>query len=56
MYFFNVVCKTEKCGNENIVIEVPHPNNPPYVICGVCSKDIVDITFIREEKENIDNI
>lgn len=43
MLKFIVTCKTAKCDNGNIPIEIEVEDAEPIVICGVCSKKISDI-------------
>lgn len=40
---FTVTCKTAKCDNGGIPIDIEVEDTEPIVICGVCSKKITDI-------------
>jgi hypothetical protein len=48
---FTVTCKTKKCDNGEIPIEIQTYDDEPVVICGVCGKKISDITATPEPKE-----
>jgi hypothetical protein len=43
-----VTCRTGECGNEDISIPIKAPAEDPHFICGVCSKNITDITLVTE--------
>ena len=43
MLNFTVTCKTDKCDNGNIAIEIESEDEQPIVVCGVCSQSITDI-------------
>jgi tRNA A22 N-methylase len=48
---FTVTCKTKKCDNAEIAIDIQSSDADPIVICGVCAKKISDIIATPEPKE-----
>ena len=47
---YDVTCRTNDCENQNILIRVGGDAENPYIICGVCSQIIKDITKVKEGK------
>ena len=47
---YNVICHTQNCHNAEAVINIAADAENPYVICGVCSQIIEDITKVKEGK------
>ena len=47
-----VTCHTDECGNAGYPIDIYISDEPePYVVCGVCSQQITDITRAPEPRE-----
>jgi hypothetical protein len=47
---YDVICHTENCENVEAKINISAAAENPYIICGVCSQVIQDITKVKEGK------
>jgi hypothetical protein len=49
---YEVVCRTENCANSNIALIVDALQDNPFVICGVCSIQITDISLNTKDGDS----
>lgn len=43
-------CRTDGCGNRGITIDMQVPTIDILMLCGVCSKEITDVTDAEPER------
>lgn len=46
MAMFAVTCRTVKCENFEIAIEIETVKNNPFVVCGPCGQRIEDVNLV----------